>query len=480
MKSSTKRLSRAIAFILTVIITINCTYVQTKADSSIKKNFNIVVDGNEVGSIAVLDVNYEGNIFISLGGLAYYLRDTAKAFNLSVGSNEINIRTNENCYDEPYLWNSDETMQRTKWKLERPKMYINDVERKYYSIIGDVNENDRRDVFYSPLSIAMFLNLTMQIMDNTIYVATDSNFYTTSEELEASGYLQGVNALLIGDGTTGEVYYGYNSDTAVPIASTTKLMSYFILMDAVANGEVTLDDYVSISDNAVRISQSIDAVIPFEGKSGAPMQEMIAGMLLSSSNECALAIAEHVAGSEAEFVNRMNDKAEELLMTTAKFYNCNGLPRYEGQLHPAKMQNHMSAYDMFILISELMKTYPQILDITSTKAIGLSTLGFEAKNTNALVYNMSEVKGLKTGTTNKSGACLTICMPVEKDGVIHNLICVLFGAEGDFDRTTVSEVASRIALFELEGASGSVEHETYGITPEDPEIDVKRMLKNLK
>lgn len=201
-------------------------------------------------------------------------------------------------------------------------------------------------------------------------------------------------------------------------------------------------------------------------------------MLISSSNECALAIAEHVATSEELFVERMNTKVSELNLENAKFYNCNGLPVYEKQTLPAKMQNHMTATDMFTLTASLVNTYPEILNITSEKKISLNSLKYEAKNTNALLYNMDGVMGLKTGTTNKSGACLVVSIPVEKDGKTHNLICVLFGAEGELDRALVAEIASRIAISKLEGVK-PVSDEKYEIVLEDPEIDVQRMLRNL-
>ncbi len=474
-----KTIKRIISCLLIASLIISLAPRSVAADSSIRKQFNVVVDGNPMGSIPVLDVNYENNFFYSINALAYYLRGTAKAFNVEVKSDEINIEMGAACELPPHMWEEEEYEERAKWKLAKTPVKMNETDKKYYSIISDADGDGRRDAFFSSLRIAMMLDVDIKVSDNTMSINTGSPFCVSAAELESSGYLQGVNALLIGDGTAGNVYFEYEADRPVPIASTTKLMSYFVMMDAVSAGEITLEDSVAISENVVTLSQGIDGLIDFEEIPSAPIHELIIGMLLSSSNECALAIAEHVCGTEEAFVQRMNDKAQALGLENAVFYNCNGLPIYDEQLLPAKMQNYMSARDMFVLSSQLVNTYPQVLDLTSIIKIGLPTLHYESKNTNALVYNMEGVRGLKTGTTNKSGACLVVCLPQEKDGEVHNLISVLFGAEGDFDRGTVAELATRIAKDELAGTVAETA-ERYTVTPEDPELDVKRMLTKLR
>ena len=136
------------------------------------------------------------------------------------------------------------------------------------------------------------------------------------------------------------------------------------------------------------------------------MQDLLFGALLPSSNECALCLAETVAGSEETFVQRMNQKALDLGLSQTFFYNCHGLPSYTEDSIPAKRQNRMSAEDMFRLVSYLLKVYPQITDITSLENATLQSLNLEVRNTNPLLHNLPEVTGLKTGTTNKAGACL--------------------------------------------------------------------------
>ena len=471
-----KRIIAAMLIIATCIVSFP---KQINADSSVRRTCTVVVNGGESVEIAALELNYDKNMYISLLGIAYCLRNTNKSIGVSVDNGEINIVTEGSFNEYPGLWTDDEIKSRPKWKLSRTPVYIDGQEKRYYSMVGSGYESNVLDAFFTPLRLAMALDINVEIVDGVININTDDHFNISAAQLENSGYLQGINSLIIGDGTTGDIYFSHDGDEAVPIASTTKLMTYFVLMDAVSNGDVTLDDVVNISDNVRSLSEGIDGLVSFEGKSQVPISELIYAMLIASSNECALAIAEHVAGSEEAFVDRMNEKSCELALEEAMFYNCNGLPVYDNQTLPAKMQNHMSAEDMFILASKLIEKYPQVLEITSTKKISLPTLSYEAKNTNALLYNMSDVKGLKTGTTNKSGACLVVAMPIEKEGIEHNLICVVFGAEGELDRVLVAEISARIAKTRLYGEEIKTE-EKYEIALENPELDVQRMLTNLQ
>ena len=473
-----KIINKAVTLLLIVSLVIMADTIPVNADSSVRKTVSVCVNGTENISISALEVNYDDNMYISLKGLAYCLKDTAKAINVTVEANEINVETSASFYENPGIFTEEELKDRPKWKLSRTPFYIDNVERKYYSLVAKTYEEEIYDAFLSPLRLAMAFNLDLQIKEGVIYINTDSDFNISDAQLENSGYLQGINALLIGDALTGGIYFSHNGQSAVPIASTSKLMTYYVMMDAVSNKEISLEDSVIISDNVRSLSEGIDGLVSFEGINEATLSDLIYAMLISSSNECALAIAEHVAGSEELFVERMNAKVSELNLENAEFYNCNGLPVYENQTLPAKMQNHMSATDMFMLTASLVNTYPEILNITSVKKISLPSLKYEAKNTNALLHNMDGVMGLKTGTTNKSGACLVVAIPVEKDNETHNLICVLFGAEGELDRALVAEIASRIAISKLEGVK-PISDEKYEIVLEDPEIDVQRMLLNL-
>ena len=164
-------------------------------------------------------------------------------------------------------------------------------------------------------------------------------------------------------------------------------------------------------------------------------------MLLPSSNECALTLAEHVAGSEKAFVERMNTKAALLGISDGTlFINCHGLPEFPDNTATSKIQNHMSAKSMFILCSHILKTYPQIKDITSTKSAYCEALKREVRNTNPLLYNLPDCFGLKTGTTNKSGACLVSGLKAtDAEGNVHEIVAVEFGAEDSTVRVSLSQ-----------------------------------------
>ena len=471
-----KQINKIIALFVLVAMLFAYIPANVSADSSVRTRYALVVDGSDRGNINGIDVNYEDNLLLSVKGIARALRDTGKAFSVSIDGDEINVAKGVSFDSDVPAWTEEELHERPKWKFQRTKFYEDGVERKYFSTIG--SSDGVTDVYMSPLRLAMMLDVNIVVDEGQVSIDTSRGFGISDVELENSGYLQGVNSFLIGNGTTEEVYYDYDGDEVVPIASTTKLMTYYVLMDAISNGEVSIEDNVSISENAVSLSEGIDGLVSFEGTPTIPMRELIKAMLLSSSNECALALAEHVSGTESSFVERMNEKAKQLGMEEAVFYNCNGLPRYEKQLLPAKMQNRMTARNMFTLVSNLVEDYPEIIDITSSLVENLDTLGYVSKNTNALLYNMDGVKGLKTGTTNKSGACLVTLLPQDKDGITNNLICVLFGAEGELDRAMVAELGLRIAVDKLDGTE-IVTEEKYEITPDNPELDVQRMLRNL-
>ena len=168
--------------------------------------------------------------------------------------------------------------------------------------------------------------------------------------------------------------------------------------------------------------------------------------LLPSSNECALSLAEVVAGSEETFVRQMNEKAQELGLSQAVFFNSHGLPSYTEDPVPAKRQNRMSAEDMFRLVSYILRVYPQITDYTSLQEATLESIDLEVRNSNPLLRNMPEVTGLKTGTTNKAGACLVTSLTAGDGAAAHDLVVVVLGTEDSVERGRVSGLLARYAL----------------------------------
>ena len=465
-------------FLLAAVTAFAGTKTVSHAEYQYRENIKVVVDGEEKCDIMALEDSYANNNYISLRGLAYALDGTDKQFKPEVSSSEIYISTGKGFDEEPCVWEDDEKEDHSKITLIKNDLEVDGKERKYYSLIGSISDGEK-DAFFAPLTLAMMLNLDLSMDGNEIKINTQNDYNLTCMDMENSGYLQGINSLVVGDATTGEIYYSFCGDTPFPIASTTKLMTYLCVMEAVDAGEISINDKATVPKEAAVISRTSDGVIVMDEGDTASISDFLAALLIKSSNECAITLATHVAGSEEAFVERMNKKAEELGLIDTKFYNSNGLPVYKDQVVPAKIQNHMTGKEMFVLSSEIVDKYPQVMDITSIKEGTIASFNQEIKNTNAVLYNIDEVKGLKTGTTKRSGACLVTCAPVEKDGETHNLVSVLFGAENEIGRAEASEMAMRYAMKELEGTAVNTEKAAEEI-PSNPELVIQKLIRNME
>jgi len=488
------RWGKCLALFLASLTLVMGLGLSAKADTSYqyKSNLDVTVDGTFMGQIPVLENDYENNLYISLRGIAYALRNTQKAFSLEkIERRLIQITPKTPYEEEPALWTTEQMAERFSLVLRKNPLFFGEQERKYASFTVE-GANGAMDAFLSPLSLALLLDVEIQRDETGIHITTGNPLEITLKEIEQSGYLQGLSALLLGDASTGDLYYAYGENQKVAIASTTKLMTYFVMMDAVSAGECSLKDKVTISKAAAKLSESEDGSTPMTEGQKISMTELVYGLLLPSSNECAIAIAEHICGSVDAFVERMNDKAAALGMVDTCFINCHGLPQFGQDVFAAKVQNQMTARDMFLMASSLVQTYPEVLDITSTKNYKMETLNQTVKNTNAVLYNVEEVKGLKTGFTNKAGCCLVQCIPLKVEGETHYYISVLFGAEEDENCYLISEMMARYTkknatkLSAIENVKGTeetvpqVEIEEDGV-PSDPELVIEKILKmNIK
>lgn len=434
--------------------------VDAYADTEIPIDIPLVLDNEDQIDVKGLTVSYPNNRYISLVDMQTLLADTDKAFNLEFDSGEILITTDKSEDFELEVSEHD-----TGWEgvgksafLNKPlalnKIFVDEEERRYYTILTDIGYTD---CFISICDFCMLMDIDGDIEEDVVSIDTSKPMAPVNPTLiESYGYFQGVNSVLVGDATTGEIYYEYRAEEAFPIASTTKLMTYLLTADALKRGDISLNDQVTISKEAVDLSKSADGLTTMKEGQKVTVRELIYGALIISSNECDHAISEHVAGDEDTVVNMMNAKASELGMSTAQFYNCNGLPSFTTTLVPAKRQNRMSSRDMFKLASHILINYPEIKDITSTKKYELEELNKEIDNTNPLLYNMPEVTGLKTGTTNRSGACLVTSLEVNDGAVDHDLVVVLLGAEGSQDRGRVSELLARYGKAVVKGEADKV------------------------
>ena len=231
----------------------------------------------------------------------------------------------------------------------------------------------------------------------------------------------GKSALLM-DVATGTVLYEHNSHEALAPASVTKVMTMLLIMEAIDSGKIGWEDMVTASDAAAAKGGSQVYLKPGETMS---VSDMLKSIAVSSANDCACAMAEHIAGSEAAFVEQMNARAAELGMGDTHFVNCTGL---DDAAEAAK--HRTSAHDIALMSRELMKNHPDIRKFTTIWMDTVRGGAFGLSNTNKLVRFYNGATGLKTGFTSGAGYCLSAT--AERDGM--ELIAVVMGAETSQER----------------------------------------------
>ena len=211
---------------------------------------------------------------------------------------------------------------------------------------------------------------------------------------------------------TGTLLYEQNAHEKLEPASVTKIMTLLLVMEAVDSGQIALDDTVAVSAYAAGMGGS--QVYLKEGEQ-MTVSELIKCVTVVSGNDCAVALAEHLSGSEAAFVARMNQRAQELGMTDTNFVNCTGLPA-EGHV--------TSAYDIALMSRELILNHPSIRDYTTIWMDSIRDGAFGLTNTNRLVRFYQGATGLKTGSTDSALYCMSAT--AERDGM--ELIAVVMKA----------------------------------------------------
>ena len=231
----------------------------------------------------------------------------------------------------------------------------------------------------------------------------------------------GKSALLM-DVATGTVIYENNPHEPLAPASVTKVMTMLLIMEAIDSGRIGWEDTVTASEAAAAKGGSQVYLKVGETMSVADMVKSIA---VSSANDCACAMAEHIAGSESAFVEKMNARAKELGMNDTTFVNCTGLDDGE------EAKNHRtSAYDIALMSRQLLKNHPDIKKYTTIWMDTVRDGAFGLSNTNKLVRFYQGATGLKTGFTSGAGYCLSAS--AEREGM--ELIAVVMGCETSAER----------------------------------------------
>ncbi len=229
-------------------------------------------------------------------------------------------------------------------------------------------------------------------------------------------------AAILMEQETGEVLCQQNAHDKLEPASVTKIMTLLLVMEAIDGGQLSTGDTVTVSAHAASMGGS--QVYLKEGEQ-MTVDDLLKAVAVVSGNDAAVALAEHIAGSEEAFVSRMNQRAAELGMEDTTFLNCTGLPA-AGHL--------TSAYDI-ALMSRALLSHPDIRQYTTIWMDSIRGGQFQLSNTNRLVRFYPGCTGLKTGSTDSAGYCLSAS--AERDGL--SLIAVVLGSETSAKRFTAAE-----------------------------------------
>ncbi len=402
------------------------------------------VEGGGSARVRAYEESYPGNLYLSLSDLSQALNGTAKQFLFAYkqADDSFSVTTNHAAGAPEESPISRARGDVVYLDFTRSRLYVDGGERRYYTY----RRESSKDLYMSLTDVQLMLDLTAErASDDELLLDPSRPFKPDLKLLEREGYFDAVSAVILGDADTGDIIFGRDSRRALPIASLSKLMTYLLLCEAADRGELSFSDTVTITQESARISRSADGMIAMSAGAQVPMQELIDGMLLASSNEAAASLAAYAAGSTEAFVERMNARAKELGLRTASFYSPHGLPIYTPDAVTAKRQNTMSAYDMFKLCAYLLENYPNLTGITSRQYSTMKTLKYSTSNTNTLVFNLSGVTGLKTGSTNRAGYCVAVSMNVTQGGETHDIVLVLLGAETPELRGQAAEILLRWA-----------------------------------
>ena len=404
-----------------------------------------VMIGDKTATVRAMQNENSGNYYLSLSDLSAVLSGTGKAFRFTYNSTAADgefftVDTGVSSGTNSGAGNPTEQPWISSFTPFRNRIFVNGLEHRYYTY------RDGRDLYMSLTDVQLMLDLPAELQDGGLRLYPGQHFYPDVLYLDQQGYFECFTAVLLADADTGEILYERNASDGVPIASISKLMTYLLLAEGVRDGEMSFSDRVTVSENAAALSRGADAMVTLVEGNSYPAQELLEVMLLASSNESALALAEHLAGSEAAFVDRMNRRAAELGMESAHFYNPNGLPVYLPQAITAKVQNLMSARDLFLLCRTILEESPEITRITRERYGSMPSLNnYVTANSNAVVFNLEGCNGLKTGSTNKAGSCLAATLPVTVGGETHTAVAIVLGAESADARNQATEILLRYA-----------------------------------
>ncbi len=259
------------------------------------------------------------------------------------------------------------------------------------------------------LSLTLIFIFTVLLLPIKFAIAVEPE-----DKAKSDGTNIEARAALLMEPMSGKILYEKNADEKFAPASVTKIMTMLLTMEAIDNGKINLDDKVTCSENAKKMGGSTMLLDTGEIRT---VEELLKGVAIASGNDAAVALAEYLGGTESDFVNMMNKRAQELGMKNTTFKNCNGLPA-DGHLSTAK--------DIAIMSKELLR-HPKVLKYTGTYMETISEgrkSPIELVNHNKLVRFFEGCDGLKTGFTDEAKYCISAT--AKRNGV--RMMSVIMGA----------------------------------------------------
>ncbi len=264
----------------------------------------------------------------------------------------------------------------------------------------------------------MLKRLTAIIISFTLTLSVVFGAKSTQVNTDVSAEIVTAPSAILIEQTTGQVLYELDADKKLPIASVTKTMTMLLIMEAIDSGKIKYTDMVTTSEHAASMGGS---QVFLEVGEQMSVDEMLKAIAVASGNDAAVAMAEHISGTETAFVEQMNRRAKDLGAKNTHFINCNGLNETE--------EHYSSARDIAKISAELLRHE----DIQKYMTIWMDTIRdgkFGLSNTNKLIRFYEGANGIKTGSTSTAKYCLSAS--AKRNNM--QLIAVVLGAPSTAER----------------------------------------------
>ena len=268
---------------------------------------------------------------------------------------------------------------------------------------------------------------SVQIVGLILFCISVPAIYAESVPIPAPPYI-GATAYILKDVSSGKIISEHNADSQIEPASITKIMTAYVAFEEIAAGRLTLNEMAKISVKAWRnpgVKGWTQGSRMFaEVNSSVTISDLLRGLIIQSGNDAAIALAEHIAGSEEEFVKMMNASAGKLALRNTQYRNSTGWPT---------AGHYTSARDIALLSQALISDFPEMYGLYSEKSFTFNNIS--QSNRNSLLWKDESVDGIKTGHTSSAGYCLAAS--AERDGM--RLLAVVMGAPSADTRTKYSQ-----------------------------------------